>query len=333
MNLSIVTTLYHSAPWLREFYARAKAEAEKLTDEYEIIFVNDSSPDDSLEIALSLYADDAHVRVIDLSRNFGHHKAIMTGLSHARGELVFLIDSDLEEEPELLSLFYDKLRESGADVVYGVQRSRKGGFFERITGTIFYKLFNLLSTHHVPANQLTARLMTRDYVAALVEHKEREILLVGLWAITGFRQLPLAVNKHHKGQSTYNLSRKIAIFVNALTSFSIKPLVYIFYLGCVIIILSVTSALYLIIRTLFFGHYLQGWASLIVSIWLLGGLIIFCLGIIGIYLSKVFMEAKQRPYTIIKALYERELFPEGVETPLMDKAQWSRRVYVAQDEP
>src|SRR5918912_1860756 len=164
MNLSIVTTLYHSAPWLREFYARTKASAQKITDDYEIIFVNDGSPDDSLEVALSLYKGDTRVRVIDLSRNFGHHKAIMTGLAHAKGELVFLVDVDLEEEPELLEVFYDCLKERGADVVFGVQRRRRGSIFERFTGAIFYKLLRLLSDTHVPANQLTARLMTSDYV-------------------------------------------------------------------------------------------------------------------------------------------------------------------------
>jgi putative glycosyltransferase len=305
MNLSIVTTLYHSAPWLREFYVRARAAAETITREYEIIFVNDGSPDNSLEAALAIYEEDARVRVIDLSRNFGHHKAIMTGLAQARGDLIFLVDADLEEEPELLTLFYERLREMEADVVYGVQQARKGRVFERLTGALFYKLFGLLSAHHVPANQLTARLMTRDYVSSLVAHKEQEIFLVGLWAITGFRQVPVSVVKHDKGHSTYDLRRKIAIFVNALTSFSSKPLVYIFYLGCAIIFLSGAAALYLIFRSLFFGHYLAGWPSLIVSIWLLGGLTIFCIGIVGIYLSKVFVEAKQRPYTIIRRLYER----------------------------
>jgi putative glycosyltransferase len=145
---------------------------------------------------------------------------------------------------------------------------------------------------------------------------------VGLWAITGFRQVPLPVKKHYKGQSTYNLKRKISIFVNALTSFSSKPLVYIFYLGCAIIFISGLAALYLIIRSLFFGHYLAGWPSLIVSIWLLGGLTIFCVGIIGIYLSKVFMEAKQRPYTIVKRLYEREEITGEIGDALTDREEY-----------
>ena len=126
MQLSIVTTLYNSSPYLIEFYERISIQAQELTNDYEIIFVNDGSPDDSLERALNLFQHDQHVRVIDLSRNFGHHKSMMTGLMHARGELVFLIDSDLEEEPELLGEFHKQFHESDVDVVYGVQNQEKG---------------------------------------------------------------------------------------------------------------------------------------------------------------------------------------------------------------
>ena len=132
MILSIVTTLYNSAPYLEEFHARVCAAAEQITPDYEIIFVNDGSPDNSLQIALSLYQKNERVRIVDLSRNFGHHKAMMTGLAQARGGMVFLIDSDLEEEPELLETFYKELRTTGADVVFGVQQKRKGKRCPRI---------------------------------------------------------------------------------------------------------------------------------------------------------------------------------------------------------
>jgi len=305
MELSIVTTLYRSVSYLEEFYTRVCDAAKKITDDYEIIFVNDGSPDNSLDIAISLYEKDTRVKVIDLSRNFGHHKAIMTGLAHAKGELVFLIDCDLEEEPKLLGKFYDKLKSSDADVIYGVQQARKGGVFERITGNIFYRLFNLLSSYPIPANAITARLMSRRYVASLVEHKDREVFLAGLWAITGFKQIPLIVTKHTTGNSSYNLGRRIAVLVNAITSFTNRPLIFVFYLGAGISFLSSIAALYLVVRRVFFGVYLAGWPSLIVSTWLLGGLTLLSLGIIGIYLSKVFMETKQRPYTVIKKIYER----------------------------
>jgi putative glycosyltransferase len=287
-----------------EFYTRIKEEAEKVTENYEIILVNDGSPDDSLDIAISLHEQDGRVGVIDLSRNFGHHKAIMTGLTHAKGALVFLIDCDLEEDPELLGRFYTEFQNSNADVVYGVQEKRKGGFFERNTGAIYWKLFHLVSSYPMTPNQLVARLMTQRYVANLIEHQEREIFLPGLWAITGFNQVPIMVRKHGKGSSTYTLRLKVSQVVDSITSFSSQPLVYIFYLGSAIMLVSSIAGLYLIVRRLFIGIYLPGWPSLIVSIWFLGGLIVFCLGVIGIYLSKIFMETKRRPYTVIRKIYE-----------------------------
>jgi putative glycosyltransferase len=307
MDLSIVTTLYCSAPYLEQFYSRTCAVAKKITNGFEIILVNDGSPDNSLDVALSLYRRDQRIKIVNLSRNFGHHKALMTGLDHASGELVFLVDSDLEEEPELLESFYQKLESSGADVVFGVQQKRKGSYFERMTGALFFKVFNLLSTHPIPENHLTARLMTRNYVKALLRHREREFVMSGLWVLTGFNQIPIIVKKHYKGASTYSLSRRIANLVNAITSFSSKPLDLIFYLGCFILLLSSVAAIDMIIRRILFKTLIQGWASLIVSIWLLGGLTIFCLGVIGIYLSKIFIEVKQRPYTIVKQVFEGEL--------------------------
>jgi putative glycosyltransferase len=312
MDLSIVTTLYRSALHLEEFHRRVCAVAEQITSGCEIILVNDGSPDNSLEIALSIYERDDRVRVIDLSRNFGHHKAMMTGLRHACGDLVFLIDSDLEEEPELLEPFHRELKATGAEVVFGVQQKRRGRLFERVSGAMFFKLFNALSSHPLPPNIITARLMTRKYVSALVRHEEREMMIGGLWVLTGFRQMPMPVRKRHNSTSTYDLGLKLSQFVNAITSFSSKPLVLIFYLGCFISFLSSIAALDLIIRRIFFGQLLQGWASLIVSVWLLGGLTLFCLGVIGIYLSKIFIETKQRPYTIIKEFYGRR---EGRVSP------------------
>lgn len=138
MKLSIVTTLYKSSEYIDDFYQRISIEAYKITNDYEIIFVDDGSPDESLQKAIGLYQNDSKVKVIELSRNFGHHKAIMTGLSHAVGDYVFLIDSDLEEEPELLGRFWKELHKAEEiDVVYGVQETRKGGRFEKIVELYF----------------------------------------------------------------------------------------------------------------------------------------------------------------------------------------------------
>lgn len=305
MHLSIVATLYRSAGSLAEFHQRVSRAAAALTAEYEIILVNDGSPDQSLQLALQILGTDPAVRVVDLSRNFGHHKAMMTGLAYARGELVFLIDADLEEDPELLASFDRLLRSEGADVVFGVQQSRKGGIVERLSGWCYFRAFNLLSDHPIPANLLTVRLMTRRYVTALLSHRERETAIAGLWAITGFKQLPHQVKKHSRGRTTYTPGRKLAVLVNSITSFSDRPLVFIFYAGLAIGGGASLAAVYLVVRRLFFGVALPGWPSLIVSVWLLGGLMLISVGILGIYLSRVFIETKQRPYTIVSHVYER----------------------------
>ena len=306
LTLSIVTSAYGSAAFLEEFYTRCVAAAAPLTGAFEIVIVNDGSPDDSLRVALDLRSRDPRVRVIDLSRNFGHHKALMTGLAQARGDLMFLVDCDLEEDPAWLGVFHDALRTTGADVIYGVQAARKGRSFERIAGQLFFHFFNRMLTHPIPANVVTARLMTRKYVQALVSHHERELCLAGLWVITGFTQQPLTVTKGSRGQSSYDVRKRISVFVNAITSFSNRPLIYIFQIGIAVMALSIGAGVILLYTIMTAGIGVPGWVSIMVSVWFLGGLTIFCIGVIGIYLAKVFIETKQRPYTIIRADYESD---------------------------
>lgn len=305
-RLSVVATLYRSAAGLAEFYARVTASAQALVGEsYEIILVNDDSPDDSLELAVAMSKTDPHVVVVDLSRNFGHHKAIMTGLDYARGELIFLIDCDLEEDPAWLADFDRIRRETQSDMVYGVQASRKGGPFERWSGEAFYTLFNWGSGLDLPRNLVTTRLMTRRYVEALLLHREREVFLAGLWHITGFVQTPVEVVKLSLAPTTYTLRRKIGILVNSITAFSNAPLVFIFHVGVTISLLSVGYIIWLVLNRVLFSTVQSGWTSLIASVWLVGGLNILFLGVIGIYLSKIFTETKQRPYTIVRRVYGR----------------------------
>jgi putative glycosyltransferase len=304
MKLSIVATLYKSAPHITEFYQRASAVAKQLVgSDYEILLVNDGSPDESLDIAVQLTKEDNHIVVVDLSRNFGHHKAMMTGLDYATGERFFLIDSDLEEEPEWLLSFTKQMEAEESDVVYGVQSKRKGEFFEQITGNIFYIIFRYLTGIAQPNNIVTARLMSRRYVDSLLLHQERELNIGGLWVITGFSQSQQTVQKHATSPTTYSLAKKLSHLVNAVTSFSSKPLVYTFYSGLFISITAITYITYLAIRY-FIATPPGGYTSIIASIWLFSGLIIFFIGLQGIYISKVFSEVKQRPNSIIRHVYK-----------------------------
>jgi putative glycosyltransferase len=306
LRLSVVTSLYKSADFIREFHRRVSEAAAKVTTEWELIMVNDGSPDDSLQIAIELHHRDPRARVVDLSRNFGHHKALMTGLACSRGDLVFVIDSDLEEDPAWLPMFYEAMTSTGAEAIYGVQRSRKGGWFERMSGALFYRVFNKLLTHPFPPNIVTARLMTRRYVDALVQHRDQEVSLAGLCTITGFEQRSLVVDKGTRGNTSYGLRRRISAFVTAITSFSNRPLLYIFQLGVGVILLSIVAGIVLMYQSMTGRIGVPGWASIMVSIWFLGGVMIFCVGVLGIYLAKVFTETKDRPYTIIRRIYGTE---------------------------
>ena len=305
VELSIVTTMFRSAAFVAEFHRRSSEAATSLALSYEIVFVNDGSPDDSLEKARALIEKDAHVRVIDLSRNFGHHRALMVGLEHARGQRVFLIDCDLEEDPLALPEFFAEMKRTHVDVVYGVQNARNGGIVRVLGGAWFWKIFNLVSEVTVNPRVITARLMTRRYVDALLRFREQELFLAGMFALTGFEQIPMPVKKEARSGTSYTIHKRFALLINAITSFSSRPLIHIFYLGLTISLFAGIAALYLVAQSLISGDYLIGWPSVIVSIWLLGGISIFCIGVIGVYLAKVFQEVKNRPLSIVRNVYER----------------------------
>jgi len=307
VSLSVVATLYRSAPHLREFYERTRKVLSTLdAGDHELVLVNDGSPDDSLAVAAGLVEEDPRCVVVDLSRNFGHHKAMMAGLGHARGDLVFLIDCDLEEEPELLPDFLKAMRDRGVDMVYGVQESRRGGVVEKASGAVYYAVLRLLSDVPLPQNVLTVRLMSRRYVDALLLHGEREVNIAGLWQITGFEQASLPVTKTRRAKTNYGLVRKLSILVQSVTAFSNRPLVGIFLLGMAITLVSLGYIGFLLLRKFVWGIGVEGWTSIVASIWLLGGIILFAIGMLGIYLAKVFVEVKERPNVIVRQVLRRD---------------------------
>lgn len=304
VDLSVVTMLYRSEAWLPDFHRRMKAAAESLTSAYEIVYVNDGSPDASASAVRAIQETDPRVVLVDLSRNFGHHQAAVAGLSQARGRRVFIIDVDLEEQPEWLSRFAAEHDRTGADVVFGVSAVRRGPAFRRQTGAWFWRLFNALSDVKVPANPCTIRLMSRRYVDALLRMPEKNLFLAGSYAWVGFEQVAVPVEKLVRPtRSSYTLRRLLTLFLDAVTSFTSYPLRLIFVSG---IFISFTSIL---MGTLLFAWKVAepeavalGWSSIIVSIWFLGGLTIAFLGVIGIYLSKVFLEAKDRPLYVVRSV-------------------------------
>jgi len=311
VKLSIIATLYKSSMFLEEFCQRTIAAArQKAGDNFEIILVNDGSPDTSLQLALSLQSQHPSIKVVDLSRNFGHHAAIVAGLELSTGERVLLMDCDLEEQPEWLELFSETMDHTNADVVYGVQQQRTASRTSNFFGEIFWSALNFMSSVRIPHNPMTCRLMTRRYVEALLTVQDRVLYLAGTFAWAGFSQVAIPLIKTPRialQKSSYNLSRKLVQVADSFASFSVAPLMVLFLTGLLIWLGSIVFALGIFVEKLLFPEtVLSGFTSIMISIWFLGGTIILGTGIIGLYIAKIFQEAKRRPLYIVRKTYGHE---------------------------
>jgi putative glycosyltransferase len=318
LKVSIVTTLYRSAPYIEEFFRRSVEAVRPVADEIEVVFVDDGSPDDSLRVARGLAGGDVTVRVVELSRNFGHFQAVMTGLGHAEGDLVFLLDCDLEEAPELFAALAEPILTSPADdpvdVGFGVAKRRKGSALERAGGWAFYHAINAISRIDIPVNAVMARVMTRRYVQALLTHQERELFLNGVMTATGFRQVGVPVDKSGKDTTTYRHLHRLSVALKAITAFSDKPLTIILVGGLALSTLAVLVTASLVFAVVVLGvNYFSGWASLLAALCFFSGLMLAAIGVLGFYLGRVFVEVKARP-TIVKAVHEGQ--------PVAREAEW-----------
>jgi putative glycosyltransferase len=232
----------------------------------------------------------------------------MIGLENVKGELVFMLDSDLEEEPELLEKFFeimesDTVEGESIDVVYGVMEARKGGLMERIPGAIFYKIVNLLADLPIPENIMAARLMRREFVDSIVRYQESQLYLGGVMMLAGFNQVEYKTQKLSKGRSTYNMTRKIALALDALISFTNKPLTFIAYSGIGICAISIIMLCIFAFQFLSGGGHVESWMYVLASIWFLGGLNILAIGLVGFYVGRIFIQVKLRPNAIIKRIH------------------------------
>lgn len=308
MKISVVSTLYRSKRFLDPFIMQMQnALAEIPCENYELIFVNDGSPDDSLPYLIEKKKEIPEIKLLDLSRNFGHHYAIQAGLQYATGDLIFLVDNDLETPPSVLVEYYQEMKkDTTLDVVYGYQEVRKGNFIEKYTGSIFWILINKLSDTKIPHNILTERLMTKQYVNELLRLQDANLFIGGMMYWVGFHQKGIPVQKgQREGASTYSFKRRAELMLQAITSFSGKPLEWLFYFGLTISFCSVIFIIYLLLQKIIYQEEVQlGWTSIIAINVLILGVISTFLGIIGIYIYKIFKQVQGRPNAIIKRIYE-----------------------------
>lgn len=303
MFISLVSTLYRSEAFVEEFARRAATALGAVTNEYEIVLVDDGSPDRSCEIARRLVGEIKQLRVIELSRNFGHHPAILAGLGAARGELIFLVDSDLEEPPELLGQLLGALGDN--DVIYGRQRNREGhSALRRLTSAAFWQLISRVSKVPIPPFMLNVRLMRRRYVDALLAMPDRNIFLGGMFAWPGFRQTAIDIERQPRTDTSYSWRARFRLAAQAAIAFSDGPLYLVFGIGLLVTLISFLIGVVVLVNKLVNPDVVvDGFTSIILSIWFLGGVLLFCVGVLGFYIAHIYNQTRARPRYFIRAEY------------------------------
>ena len=301
--LYLVVPCYNEEEVLPETARRLELELTKLIEggkcspESRILFVNDGSKDNTWPLIQQLHETSPHVCGLCLTRNRGHQNALLAGLMTAKdcADCVISLDADLQDDISVLGEFLDKYHD-GCDVVYGVRKSRDTDTaFKRITAQGFYK-FMLLMGVDVVYNHADYRLMSRRALEGLAEYSEVNLFLRGIVPLIGYRSDYVYYDRHERfaGESKYPLKKMISFAADGITSFSVRPLRIISTLGMIISILSVFGLLYALISKLC-GLAVAGWTTIVCSIWLLGGIQLFCLGVVGIYVGKIYNEVKGRP--------------------------------------
>jgi len=304
-TISLVIPIYCEEDIIPEFYKRAKAVMAALGPRYdhEFLFVNDGSGDRSLELLRGLNGKDPQVKVISLSRNFGHQFAITAGMDCASGAAVVLIDGDLQDPPEVIPEMVRKWEE-GFKVVYGVREKRKGeNLFKRVTAKVFYRLIRILSETEMPVDAGDFRLMDRKVVDALKSIREENRYLRGLVRWTGFRQtgLPYRRDPRFAGKTKFTVRKMVKFAVDGVLSFSDKPLKITSYLGFLITLVSFAMGLRIIIGKIQNPEVaVSGWTSMILAVLFIGGIQLISLGILGLYLGRQYREVKKRPLYVIE---------------------------------
>lgn len=308
MFLSVVAPCFNEEDGLEEFYLRMKSSVRDAgINSYEVILIDDGSKDRTWDIIRLISQRDKHVRGIKLSRNFGHQAALTAGLNEAIGEHIFIIDSDLQDPPELLEPMLIKMK-SGFDVVYG-QRKRRSGetLFKLASAKIFYRFLSIMADVSIPQDTGDFRLISRRVLDSYKEISESQRFTRGLIAWLGFKQVALPYDRHPRfaGSTKYPLMKMINFSIDAVTGFSLKPLRMIILLGLITSAMSFFAFIYSVYQWIFLNT-VPGWASLMTVVCLIGCVQIICLGVVGEYVGRTFTETKKRPLYLIqeKADYE-----------------------------
>ena len=298
ITVSVVIPVFNEAGIINELYSRLITVLDNYT--YQVIFVDDGSSDNTFDILRDRSVENKNITILKLSRNFGHQQAILKALQYSAGTVTIVMDGDLQDPPELIPQFIKKWKE-GYDVVYAIRQRRKESLFLRLAYFFYYRLLGYLSDLQIPMDSGDFSLMSNKVVEIICSSKERNLFIRGLRAFAGFKQTGLIYDRYRRteGKAKYNLKKLTHLGLDGIFSFSNKPLYYLTYLGITISGLSLVMGLFFVFLKIFYDVPLQGWTSLIVTIFFSSGLIIFSQGIIALYLGRIFEQVKKRPLFII----------------------------------
>ena len=303
-KISFVIPIFNEEENIPELYTRLVNSIKKdFSDfDYEIILVNDGSTDSSQKQLEALHQKDNKVKVIEFSRNFGHHIAITAGLDYAEGDYVVMMDGDLQDQPEEVIKLYDLLKSGKFDIVYGHRAHNKFGFFKRFFSKMFNVIFKFLLNESFVISNTIFQIMTKQVVENIRDLREQNRFIVGIIGWLGFSQGVQAVEhaKRYKGKTKYSFSKQVGLALNAIFSFSDYLLKLINKIGFSFILFSVGLITYALYKKIVFDSPVSGWTSLIISIFLIGGIQLIVLGIMGEYIGRTYMEIKKRPLYIVR---------------------------------
>jgi len=304
MLLSIIIPCFNEELVISETHKRLTQVLSSINHDYELIFINDGSKDRTINILQDLATKDVKVKILDFSRNFGHQCAVTAGLNHCSGDAAVIIDSDLQDPPEVIVDMLEIMQKEQANVVYGVRKKRKGeSWFKLVTAKMFYRLLNRLSDVKFPVDTGDFRLIDRNVIDAFNGLKEKNKYIRGLIAWMGFKQLPCYYEREERfaGETKYPLKKMLKFAMIGLFYFSKKPLKIATSLGFLSIALGLIYLLWVLISMMFsLGHSVTGWTSTITLIVFFGGVQLLTIGVLGQYIGNLFDEAKDRPEYLLK---------------------------------
>jgi dolichol-phosphate mannosyltransferase len=316
--ISVVIPCYNEEEVLLHCHSRLTQVLESLENsEYELVYVNDGSSDRTDDILRHLNQTSPQTRVVMLSRNFGHQAAVTAGLTAAAGQCIVIIDADLQDPPEVILEMLDRWHQ-GYEVVYGIRETRAGeSGFKLRSAQLFYRLINKLSDVHIPLDTGDFRLLDRRAVNALLAMPERHRLLRGMASWIGFRQFGLKYAREARfaGSTKYPLRKMLNLALDGIFSFSTVPLRFVTILGILTSALAAAGILYSLAVRIFSSHWVAGWATLILAVLFTGGVEMFCFGILGEYIGRIYTEIKQRPLFIVREMLELNARAGELELP------------------